>query len=284
MIVRWWGLALAGVATLAFAGAGAVILQGVGLPGETAEHGAATPTGAAAAAAGLDSDAQAWENVPYDGRFTLARIRFEARGWSDLSWSPGGGRQPPWAHDFPLAERRLMQLVQEISFIRPSFEGGNIFRTDDPELMRFPVAYIVEPGFWEPSEAEVEGLRNYLLKGGFLIVDDFLFQHWNNFQWQMERVLPGYDFHELDVSAPIFHTYLSMENLDFPHPYSWGAQPTYLAMYEDNDPTQRIMVMVNWQQDLGDYWEYSATGRYPVDGTSEAFKTGVNYLIYGMTH
>lgn len=269
-----------GVIVLAGAAAGAdrALPEGV-LPGvPSSVEGVASP------AEGVAPGGELWENRPYDGRFTLARIRFDARGWADFSWFPGGGAQPPWAHDFPRAEENLMSMVEEISYLRPSFRGGNVFYSDDPELMRFPVAYLVEPGFWEPSEEEVEGLRTYLLKGGFLIVDDFLVQHWANFERQMARVLPGYDYHRLDVDAPIFSSFFTMEDLDFPHPYNRGAQPTYLAIHEENDPERRIKVMVNWQQDIGDYWEFLATGRYPMTDTGEAFKTGINYLIYGMSH
>lgn len=177
-----------------------------------------------------------------------------------------------------------MRIVQEISYLEPGVDGGNVFDADDPELMRFPMAYLVEPGYWRPTEEEVEGLREYLLKGGFLIVDDFRGRDWINFERQMERVLPGLRFVEVDPAEPIFHTFFSVEELDFPHPYDARADPTYLVLYEDNDPQGRIMVMVNYDQDIGDYWEYSDLGRYPVGPTNEAFRLGLNYLIYGMTH
>ncbi len=137
-------------------------------------------------------------NVPYDGRFTFARIRF---GVPLNAGSFGGGRGrglPPWAHDYPRAERNFMNILREVTFLRPYMGGGNIFTTDDPELSRFPLAYISEPGYWNPTESEVEGLRNYLLKGGFLIADDFRDSDWFNFDAQMKRVIPVSEFVELD--------------------------------------------------------------------------------------
>lgn len=233
-------------------------------------------TGSAAAVQGI-------ENVPYDGRFALARIRFGAGLGGGVGFR-GRGREPAWAHDYPRAERNLMRIAREVSHLRPSAEGGNVFDLDDPELTRFPVAYLVEPGFWFPEEAEIEGLRNYLLKGGFLIVDDFGGRDWANFETQMRRVLPEHHMVELDLDEPVFHTYLPMDALDFPHPYDGWARPAYLGIYEDNDPTRRLMVVVNYDQDIGDYWEFADVGRYLVDPSNEAFKLGLNYLIYGMTH
>jgi hypothetical protein len=124
-------------------------------------------------------------NTAYDGRFTFARIRFEPLG---SEW--GRGRDLKWDHDFPRAERNLMKIVKELSSLDPFMEGGNVFRADDPELHRFPVAYVSEPGFWTVSDKEAEGLRSYLLKGGFLIFDDFFGEHWFNFESQMLKVLP----------------------------------------------------------------------------------------------
>lgn len=228
--------------------------------------------------------AQGHENHPYDGRFTLARIRFETGLGSGGFGFGRGGRTPPWAHDFPDAERNLMRVVREVSHLEPSFDGGNIFGLDDPDLMMFPIAYLVEPGFWQPDDADVRALREYLLKGGFLIVDDFRGRDWVNFESQIRRVLPDHDIVEIDVSEPIYHTFFSVESLEFPHPYDGWADPRFFAMYEDNDPTRRIMVVINYDQDIGDYWEYADVGRYPVDLSNEAFKLGINYLVYGMTH
>jgi hypothetical protein len=282
------GLAVAVGLAAAVAGRAGAVGLAPAAGGDRGDPAAAMPPGAERPGApeapeprGALATAQGIENVPYDGRFTLARIRFGA------SLGGGGfgfGRTPPWAHDYPRAERNLMRIVSEVSYLRPSVEGGNVFDLDDPELMRFPVAYLVEPGYWRPEEEHVERLREYLLKGGFLIVDDFRGRDWLNFEAQMRRVLPDHDLVEVDVTEPIFHTYLSMESLDFRHPYDAWADPTYFAIYEDNDPTRRIMVIVNYDQDIGDYWEYADLGRYPVDPSNEAFKLGLNYLIYGMTH
>ena len=131
---------------------------------------------AAASAADAQRPERGWgrvqvePNVPYDGRFTFARIRYTVHG--------RGG----WEFDYPEMERNLMTVLKEISVLRPHVTGSNIHTFDDPELMKYPVAYVSEPGYWVPSDSEVEGLRRYIAKGGFVIFDDFMGYEWINFE------------------------------------------------------------------------------------------------------
>jgi len=127
-------------------------------------------------------------------------------------------------------------------------------------------------------------MRAHLLKGGFVIFDDFEGEaQWNNMARQMARVLPGYHWREIDVSHPIFHSFFEMKRIDFPHPLV-NVTPTYFAMFANNDPTERIIALANYNNDLAEYWEWSSTGMFPADTTNEAYKLGVNYIIYAMTH
>lgn len=217
-------------------------------------------------------------NTPYDGRFTFARIKFEPLG------GEGGWRRDlKWDHDFPRAERHLMKILSELSSIRPFMDGGNVFAADDPELHRFPIAYVSEPGFWTLTDAEATGLRTYLQKGGFLIFDDFFGEHWFNFESQMLKVLPQARIVRLDVSHPIFDSFFHITSLDYRHPY-FGHPSEFFGIFEDNDPAKRLMVIVNYNNDIGDYWEWSDAGFLPIELSNEAYKLGVNYLIYAMTH
>ena len=153
-------------------------------------------------------------NAPYDGRFTFARIRY-----NPIFGEGGGRRDLKWDHDFPRAERNLMKILKELSSIRPYMNGGNVFTADDPELHRFPIAYLSEPGFWTVTDAEAKGLRTYLQKGGFLIFDDFFGEHWFNFELVMQKVLPQSRIVRLDPSHPIFDSFFRITSLDYRHPY-----------------------------------------------------------------
>jgi hypothetical protein len=225
-------------------------------------------------------------NVPYDGRVTFARIKY--RGYGRFQGREG----PGWSHDYPRAEQHFMRIIREITSIRPFIEnattiGSNIFALDDPELMKYPVAYLSEPGGWFPNEKEVLGLRNYLLKGGFVIVDDFdegggeELQH---FLSVMQQVLPKGRALTVPPTHPIFDAFFKLDLgiLSGGGPNDYG-RAKYLAYHQDNDPNKRILMMVNLNLDIGEYWQWSDRGWSPVP-SNEAYKLGVNYLIYALTH
>jgi hypothetical protein len=224
------------------------------------------------------------ENHPYDGRFTFARIKY--RGF--YSMGPEG---PGWSHDYPRAEEHLMKIIREITAIRPFVEnertiGSNIFALDDPELMKYPVAYLSEPGGWYPTDKEVLGMRNYLLKGGFVIVDDFDEgggEQLNHFLTVMKQILPKGQVRELPKTHPIFDAFFKI-NHDL---VDGGGQNygrgRYLAYHQDNDPNKRIIMMVNLNLDVGEAWQWSNRG-YNIAPSNEAYKLGVNYLVYALTH
>jgi hypothetical protein len=176
-----------------------------------------------------------------------------------------------------------MKIVRELSVLRPFMNGGNVFSADDPELHRFPIAYLSEPGFWTVTEAEATGLRTYLQKGGFLIFDDFFGGHWFNFESQMRKVLPNARIVRLEPSHPIFDSFFRITSLDYRHPY-FGQAAEFHGIFEDNDPSKRLMVIVNYNNDIGDYWEWSDAGFVPIELSNEAYKLGVNYLMYALTH
>jgi hypothetical protein len=109
---------------------------------------------------------------------------------------------------------------------------------------------------------------------------------WEPFEANMKRVLPGVQFFDMDPSHPVFHSFFEIDNriLDnFPQAYNSGW-PIFKGVYENNDPSKRLVMIVNYNTDISQFWEWSGRGLRPVDETNEAYKLGVNYLIYGMTH
>ena len=211
-------------------------------------------------------------NVKYDGRFTFVRLRYQER------YSTG------WAFDYPAMERHFMKVVKEITTVGPTVDGSNIYNMDDPELHRFPMAYLSEPGYWVMSDEEAKGLREYLLKGGFLFVDDFMGREWYNFEEQMLRVLPGAQIVPMDVSHPVFDSFFHLKSLDMTYPNRPSIKAEFHGIFEDNDPAKRLMAVANFDNDVPEYWEWSGRGLFPFDASNEAYKLGVNYVIYGYTH
>ena len=214
------------------------------------------------------------ENVPYDGRFTFVRIQYARYGG--------------WAADYPTMEQNLTTILQEITSLRPHVKASNIHTFDDPQLLKYPIAYLSEPGYWLPSDAEVLGLRDYLLKGGFLIADDFHFPNeWNVFEAAIRRVLPNARIDRLDRSHPVFNSFFQIDSLKVPYPGRLGEQGLmgeFLGIHEDNDPRRRLMVSINYNIDIGDYVEWSGQNLYNPLATNEAYKFMINSIVYGMTH
>lgn len=211
-------------------------------------------------------------NAPYTGQFTFVRLRY-------------GGFPAGWAFDYPAMERNFMSVLGDLTTINPRARQSNVLDMDDPQLQYFPVAYLSEPGYWYPTDSEAAGLRTWLLKGGFLIVDDFYGFQWQQFERAMAQVLPRARPIRLDVTHPVFHAFFSLSTLDgLHHPASRAYAAEYYGIFEDNDPTKRLMVIVNFNNDIGDYMEWSAGGWYPVNLTNDAYKLATNYLVYAMTH
>lgn len=225
---------------------------------------------------GVQQDA----SIPYDGVFTFTRVRYgtSRRGWGGRGWGRGA-----WAHDYPAADRNMQTMLNEFTAMRASTTGSNVFELDDPEIFRHPILYISEPGYWGTTPEGIANLREYLLKGGFLIFDDFEDRQWDNMAEQVARALPDGQWVEIDDAHPIFSTFFRVDDIYVPHPLV-RVMPRYMAIFEDNDPQKRIMVLANHNSDLAEYWEYGASGYFPVDPTNDAFRLGINYLIYGVTH
>lgn len=214
-------------------------------------------------------------NVPYDGRFTFVRLMYRTMGRGGSSW----------AHDYPRGERHFMKIINAVTLVNPHMDESNVMTLDDPELFNYPVAYMAEPGFWTMSEAELAGLKAYIAKGGFLIFDDFRFEHWYNFEAQINRVFPRAIWHEMTPDHPVFHSFYDINSLDLiPQYFQNYGTPIFRGLFEDNDPKKRLIAIANYNTDLSEFWEFADTGARAIEDTNEAFKLGVNYIIYGMTH
>jgi hypothetical protein len=222
--------------------------------------------------------------VDYDSHFVFTRIRYNAGG-RGLARGFFGGGGDGWAHDYPTADRNFSAIVDYISNVRVRLDGTNILDLDDARVFENPIIYMSEPGFWTTNDEEAASLRAYLLKGGFIMFDDFEGDGmWRNMVAQMKHVLPDHYFIPLTVDHSIFHSFFNIKSLNIPHPMMRGIEPGFFGMFEKNDPGLRMMAVANYNNDIGDYWEWSAEGLYGSDPTNDAYRLGVNYIVYAMTH
>lgn len=218
---------------------------------------------------------QSGATVEYNSHFAFTRLQY--------GQSLGGFGGASWAHDYPSADRNLSYILDYITNMRVRLDGTNVLDLDDPRVFENPILYVSEPGYWRISESEARNLRAYLLKGGFMIFDDFEGPHFDNMAEQMRRAVPEYGWVEIGVAHPIFQTFFELQVLNVPHP-SMQVVPRYMAMFEDNNPRGRMIALANHNSDLAEYWEWSAEGLYSQDPTNNSYRLGVNYIVYGLTH
>ena len=197
--------------------------------------------------------------------FQFVRIRYN--GYLG-SW--GGGRWvPPWMHDYPRAERNFLKILMELTTTETTTESYLVLDLDDPTIMNYPVLYVSEPGYWNVTDEEVSNFREYLLRGGFAIFDDFRgASDWSNFQ-------------ELTLEHPVFHCFYDIQTLEMIPPYDVPGKPSFLGL---SDEEGRLLVVANFNNDIGDYWEWSDESLVPINFSNEAYKFGINYVIYALTH
>jgi Domain of unknown function (DUF4159) len=249
----------------------------------------------ALAASALSVRAQRWSGSPvdltidkapaYDGRFVFARLKFTT--------GPGGyyfRGLPAWAHGYSTsvrgsrAEDNLTKILNNVTDMNPHVDGTRVVDVGDPALFEYPIVYATEPGFMELSDRDASAMRDYIAKGGFIIFDDFRGpRDWDRFSESMQQVLPGEHLREIPLSHPIFHAFFDIGTLEFHQAYDRGT-PGFYGMSKRDDPNERLQLIANFNNDIAEYWEYSETGFAPIDLSNEAYKLGVNYVIYGMTH
>lgn len=223
----------------------------------------------------------------FRGGFQFCRVVFRQ----------GNGDGAGWNVDWPRADINLSIRLSELTRTPVTMDQTNepetlLINLKSPELFHCPFLMMTEPGGAYLDEEESKNLRAYLQKGGFLIVDDFKLPGWRGlpgggwepFEENVRRVLPGVKFFDMDPSDPIFHSFFDIASLDdFPQAYTSG-KAVFRGVYEDNDPKKRLLMIINYNTDVSQYWEWSGRGFRPFDDTNEAYKLGVNYLIYGLTH
>lgn len=213
--------------------------------------------------------------------FNFVRIRYNGfvSPWFAGNWWP-----QPWAHDYPRAERNFLKILAELTTIETTPDSFLILDLEDPEIMNFPVLYVSEPGYWNCTSSEVENLREYLQRGGFVIFDDFRDEpgEWHNFSSCMKKVVPDRNLEELTADHPVFHCFYDIASLDMVPPYKRvDADPIFYGLHDERG---RLQVVANFNNDIGDYWEWSDERMAPIELSNEAYKLGINYMIYALTH
>ncbi len=238
-----------------------------------------------------EAEAQLVRDSRFAGlQWTFVRIKYTA------NTQPGRYRMEyrgePWAIDGPAAEQNLSRRVKTVTAV--DVADPIVLTLEDPRLWEHPWIYFVEPGNLRLTEAEVPILREFLLRGGTATFDDFHGPYeWDNLVRELKRVFPEREIVELEPSHPIFSCFYKLEKYpqtpglgSFFSGRTWekgGFIPHLRAVLDDRE---RPMVLINWNTDMGDGWEWSNAEEYPgyFRYTAEAYRMGINEVIYALTH
>jgi hypothetical protein len=230
------------------------------------------------------------EDIPADSEFVYVRIRFH------MIWEGLSVHETPWYHDYPFSDRTFPGIVREVSGLRTSSSSYRIVDIDSPELFKYPFAYLCEPGYIELTDKDAHNLKQYLDRGGFLLVDDFRTAQFSpqggyrgpeddiaHFQEEMRKVYPDRSFERLKLSDPIFHTFYDINSLDMDAPYFFPGQEPAQFFGLRNDRGHLQMVLDN-NNDISEYWQWIDEGRKSIHEASISLQFGINDVMYAMTH
>jgi len=237
---------------------------------------------------------------PRNAEFHFLRLEYTDLPEYHRSWgysSRDGTGSGWWVMDWPAADNHFTVGLQRLTRI-DSGDPRHMRITDD-RIFDYPWIYATQTGWWGLSEKETTRLREYLLRGGFLVVDDFWGpEQWDVFQRTMARVFPNQPITDISQGDSVMHVLYDIQDKDL----TWipgsrhlrqgpggtiqavqppGTEPAWRAMY---DTKNRMVVAVNFNTDVADAWEFADVPYYPEKMTTLAYRYGINYVIYSMTH
>ena len=243
--------------------------------------------------AGVFREYPAWEYndfpIPDDyaspGEWVFARFMYRA---VLTPW----GRRHNWTIDYPRSDRHLSAAVRRLTRVQARSVEEPVAAEDGDDIYNWPWLYAVEVGHWDLTDFQAAKLRDFLLRGGFFMCDDFHgSEEWAVFTASMKKVFPERAIVDIPDSDPIFHTVYDLDNryqvpgmqVTVTHRIAEkdGFVPRWRGIYDDK---HRLMVAICHNMDLGDSWENADDPRYPEQYSALGFRIGVDYLVYAMTH
>jgi hypothetical protein len=241
-------------------------------------------------------DSDSVETSHQKAEFYWSRLQYgsrsgDARMGGGYGFGYGFGAWSGWRRDYPKADRQFLMALKRLTRIqmRPIEQVVDL---DSDDIFNYPWVYAVQVAQWTFTDAQAKRLREYLLKGGFLMVDDFHgVADWDRFMEGMRQVLPDRPVEDLSDSDEIFHTLFDLgQRFQVPGEQYIGSGRTYEndgyvpKWRAIRDEKGRIIVAICHNMHLGDAWEWADDPRYPEEFASLAYRLGMNYIVYGMTH
>jgi hypothetical protein len=217
----------------------------------------------------------------YGGRF--GRGRFGGGSWAQGYSS--------WTTDYPRSDRHFVEAMRRLTRVNARSVEQPV-NLDEGDAYDWPFLYAVEVGHWQLTDEQAKGLREFLLRGGFFMCDDFHgTMEWEIFAESMRRVFPDRPIVDLENKDAIFHAIYDLDDrYQVPGAqYLWSGQTwerdgydaKWRGIYDDHG---RLMVAICHNMDLGDSWEHADNPRYLEKFSALGIRIGINYVVYSMTH
>ena len=250
------------------------------------------------------SSMEAYDNIPLPpdyqekSEWIFARLMYPQHPYArygryryghGMDWREGG---TSWTQDYPRADRHFAAAMRRLTRTHVRSVEQPVNLDDDDDVYNYPWLCAGEMGDWKLTEAQASKLRDYLLRGGFLMLDDFWgTEEWGRFMESMEMVFPDRPIVEIENDDAIFHTVYDLDDR-YQVPGEWalarrttyrndGAIPHWRGIYDDHG---RLMVAMTFNSDVGDSWEWADDPHYPEKYSALGIRIGVNYVVYSMTH
>ena len=225
-----------------------------------------------------------WETRKIDrSGFVYARLRYHPVEWWRQRTS-----EIPWHHDYPSGDTMLPDALSRLTKVHTTRESYQIVDIDSKELFKFPFVYLAEPGLLDLLPEDVKNLREYLDRGGFLFIDDFRGNERDNSEMenlivQLQKLYPDRNLVPLPRTHLIFSSFFETDPTNMLPPYRRpnSGDPQFLGLSDDKD---RLLIMVDFNNDLSEYWQTLDVGVCSINESGTAVQLGINYVIYAMTH
>jgi len=231
-------------------------------------------------------------NAPPEAEFHMARMIYTVSGGGrGFAFGPG---QPWWAIDYPEAEEHFIEGIRRLTRIDTAADSRHLALADDA-IFDYPWLFVQQVGHWQLSDREAERLREYVLRGGFVVVDDFHgAREWDIFNEAMRRVFPDRAIVDIPADDTLLHVLYDLNQrtqipgrrhlrraADGQVVGEMAGPPRWRGIYDD---AGRLLVAINFNMDMGDAWEHADDPVYPEPMTALAYRFGINYVLYAMTH
>ena len=205
---------------------------------------------------------------------------------------PGGSAPMNWTIDYPRSDRHLLEGIRRLTRINTRSVEQIVELDGTDDIYNWPMVYGVEVGHWNLTDEQAAQMRDFLLRGGFFMCDDFHGTiEWNVFTRSMNKIFPDRKIVDIPDKDPIFHVIYDLDDRFQVPGWQWsishltyeydGFEPKWRGIYDDKG---RLMVAICHNMDLGDAWEWSDDPRYPEKWAGLAYRIAVNYVTYDLTH